>query len=157
MFRDRVIQYLRCKLIITFSLIHMFINLTHRFNAMPVKIPETYFMDTDNYFSSLYEEEKGSEQPTQYGRRTTTLEDWHDPCQVPLSTAFSRQEYWSGWPCPSPGDLPDLGIEPASACDSCIAVGFFTHWANWEAHTRVCIQTNISIQTDANTSLIALF
>jgi len=25
---------------------------------------------------------------------------------------FSRQEYWSGWPFPSPGDLPDLGIEP---------------------------------------------
>ena len=47
MFRDRVIQYLRCKLIITFNLIHTFINLTHRFNAMPVKIPETYFTDTD--------------------------------------------------------------------------------------------------------------
>ena len=27
---------------------------------------------------------------------------------------FSRQEYWSGLPCPSPGDLPDLGIEPRS-------------------------------------------
>ena len=27
---------------------------------------------------------------------------------------FSRQEYWSGLPCPSPGDLPDLGIEPMS-------------------------------------------
>jgi len=27
---------------------------------------------------------------------------------------FSRQEYWSGLPCPSPGDLPDPGIEPVS-------------------------------------------
>ena len=27
---------------------------------------------------------------------------------------FSRQEYWSGWPCPSPGDLPNPGIEPRS-------------------------------------------
>ena len=27
---------------------------------------------------------------------------------------FSRQEYWSGLPCPPPGDLPDLGMEPAS-------------------------------------------
>ena len=31
-----------------------------------------------------------------------------------LSTGFSREEYWSGLPCPLPGDLPDLGIEPVS-------------------------------------------
>ena len=34
--------------------------------------------------------------------------------QVPLSMGFSKQEYWSGLPCPPPGDLPDLGIEPRS-------------------------------------------
>ena len=34
--------------------------------------------------------------------------------QAPLSMEFSRQEYWSGLPCPSPGDLPDPGIEPGS-------------------------------------------
>ena len=34
--------------------------------------------------------------------------------QAPLSMGFSRPEYWSGWPCPSPGNLPDPGIEPAS-------------------------------------------
>ena len=34
--------------------------------------------------------------------------------QAPLSMGFSRQEYWSGSPCLSPGDLPDLGIEPRS-------------------------------------------
>jgi len=34
--------------------------------------------------------------------------------QAPLSIEFSRQEYWSGWPFPSPGDLPDPGIEPRS-------------------------------------------
>ena len=34
--------------------------------------------------------------------------------QAPLSTGFSRQEYWSGLPCPPPGDLPDPAIEPAS-------------------------------------------
>ena len=34
--------------------------------------------------------------------------------QAPLSMGFSRQEYWSGLPCPSPGDLPDPGIEPTS-------------------------------------------
>ena len=32
--------------------------------------------------------------------------------QVPLSMGFSREEYWSGLPFPSPGDLPDPGIEP---------------------------------------------
>ena len=35
-------------------------------------------------------------------------------CQAPLSTEFSRQEYWNGLPCPSPGDLPNPGIEPRS-------------------------------------------
>ena len=35
-------------------------------------------------------------------------------CQAPLSMEFSRQEYWSGLPCPPPGDLPDPGIEPES-------------------------------------------
>ena len=34
--------------------------------------------------------------------------------QAPLSAEFSRQEYWSGLPFPSPGDLPDPGIKPAS-------------------------------------------
>ena len=34
--------------------------------------------------------------------------------QAPLSVEFSRQEYWSGSLCPSPGDLPDPGIEPRS-------------------------------------------
>ena len=35
--------------------------------------------------------------------------------QVPLSMEFSRHEYWSGLPFPSPGDLPDPGIEPGSS------------------------------------------
>ena len=35
-------------------------------------------------------------------------------CQAPLSMGFSRQEYWSGWPFPSPWDLPDPGNEPRS-------------------------------------------
>ena len=34
--------------------------------------------------------------------------------QAPLSMGFSRQEYWNGLPFPSPGDLPDPGIKPAS-------------------------------------------
>ena len=39
---------------------------------------------------------------------------WTVACQAPLSMGFSRQEYWSGLPCPPPGDLPDPGIEPGS-------------------------------------------
>ena len=39
---------------------------------------------------------------------------WTIAHQAPLSMGFSRQEYWSGLPCPSSGDLPDPGIEPAS-------------------------------------------
>ena len=37
---------------------------------------------------------------------------WTVAHQTPLSMGFSRQEYWSGLPFPSPGDLPDPGIEP---------------------------------------------
>ena len=39
---------------------------------------------------------------------------WIVACQVPLSMAFSRQEYWSGLPCSPPGDRPKLGMEPKS-------------------------------------------
>ena len=51
---------------------------------------------------------------------------WMVTCQAPLSVGFSRQEYWSGWPCPSPGDLPDPGIEPESLMPLALASGFFT-------------------------------
>ena len=39
---------------------------------------------------------------------------WTVAHQAPLSMEFFRQEYWSGLPFPSPGDLPDPGIETAS-------------------------------------------
>ena len=39
---------------------------------------------------------------------------WTLANQAPLSMGFSRQGYWSGLPCPPPGDLPDPGIKPAS-------------------------------------------
>ena len=39
---------------------------------------------------------------------------WTIACQAPLSVGFPRQEYWSGLPFPSPGDLPDTRIEPGS-------------------------------------------
>ena len=39
---------------------------------------------------------------------------WTIAYQAPLSMGFSRQDYWSGLPFPSPGDLPNPGIEPGS-------------------------------------------
>ena len=39
---------------------------------------------------------------------------WTTACQAPLSMGFFRQEYWSGLPFSSPGDLPDPGTEPTS-------------------------------------------
>ena len=39
---------------------------------------------------------------------------WTVARQAPLSMEFFRQEYWSGWPFPSPGNLPDPGIKPGS-------------------------------------------
>ena len=44
----------------------------------------------------------------------TLATPWTIAGQVPLSMGFSRQEYWSGLPFPSPGDLPKPGIEPGS-------------------------------------------
>ena len=57
---------------------------------------------------------------------------WTVACQAPLSMGFSRQEYWSGLPCPPPGDLPHPGIEPAFKSPG-LAGGFFTTSATWEA------------------------
>ena len=47
-------------------------------------------------------------------------------CQAPLSMEFSRQEYWSGLSFPTPGDLPDPGIEPTSVAFPALAGRFFT-------------------------------
>ena len=60
---------------------------------------------------------------------------WTVPHQAPLSMGFSRQEYWSRFPFPPPGDLPDPGIKPMSPASSALASGFFLlfyHYATWE-------------------------
>ena len=46
--------------------------------------------------------------------RPTLCKPWTAAYQAPPSMGFSRQEYWSGLPFPSPGDLPNPGIEPMS-------------------------------------------
>ena len=45
--------------------------------------------------------------------------------QAPLPMKFSRQEYWSGLPCPLPGDLPNSGIKPTSLAPPALADEFF--------------------------------
>jgi len=55
---------------------------------------------------------------------------------APQSTIFFRQEYWSGWPCPPPGDLHNPGIEPTSLMSPAQADKFFTTNSNWEAHIQ---------------------
>ena len=52
---------------------------------------------------------------------------WTVACQVPLSTGFSRQEYWSGLSFPPPEDLPDPGIELVSPASLALAGRFFYH------------------------------
>ena len=58
---------------------------------------------------------------------------WTVACQAPLSMGSSKQEYWSGWPCPPPEDLPKPGIKPMSPTSPTLAGGFFTISATWEA------------------------
>ena len=58
---------------------------------------------------------------------------WTVAHQAPLSMGSSGQEYWSGLPCPLPGDLPDPGIEPATLLSPALAGKFFITSATWEA------------------------
>ena len=64
------------------------------------------------------------------------MTSWTVARQAPLSMEFSRQEYWSALPCPPPGDLPDLVMEPTSLMSPELAGRFFTTIASWEAPVR---------------------
>ena len=64
---------------------------------------------------------------------------WTVTHHAPLPMEFSRQEYWSGLPCPYPGNLPDLGIEAVSPALKALSLllshggspGLYTHTNNW--------------------------
>ena len=60
---------------------------------------------------------------------------WAVAHQAPLSMGFPRQVYWSGLPFPSPGDLPDPGIEPESPG---LAGGFYTTEPPGKPHFQPC-------------------
>ena len=63
----------------------------------------------------------------------TLATPWTVAHQAPLSMGFSRQEYWSGLPCPLPVDLPNPGIELTSM-SPVLAGGFSTTSTTWGAH-----------------------
>ena len=60
---------------------------------------------------------------------------WTVAHQTSLSMAFSRKEYWSGLLFPSPGDLPDQGIEPTPLMSHALADKFFIMSTAWEARS----------------------
>ena len=66
--------------------------------------------------------------------------------QAPLSVGFSRQEYWSGLPCPPPGGLPDPGIELVSLVSPALAVGLFTTSTTREASPWLWFCLNVGLR-----------
>ena len=58
---------------------------------------------------------------------------WTVAHQAPWSMGFSRQEYWSGWPCPPLGDLPNPGIKPGSLTSPALAGRLFISSVTWAA------------------------
>ena len=68
---------------------------------------------------------------------------WTVAHQAPLSLGLNRQEYWSRLPFPSPGDLPDLGVESVS---SALASRFFTTEPSGKPHYVNYIGINLCLQ-----------
>ena len=69
---------------------------------------------------------------------------WTVACQAPLSMEFSRQEYWSGLPFPTPGTLPDPGIKLKSPASPELQVDSFTaeplgKFSNFSVYSLICI------------------
>ena len=67
---------------------------------------------------------------------------WTVAHQAPLPMEYFRQEYWSGVPFPTPGDLPDLGIKPASLVSPALAGGYFTINVTRGAHRYQVLMIN---------------
>ena len=58
---------------------------------------------------------------------------WTVTHKASLSIGFSKQEYWSGLPCPPLGNIPDSGIKPSSLMSPALAGRFFTTSTTWKA------------------------
>ena len=66
---------------------------------------------------------------------------WAVACQAPLTTEFSRQKYWSGFPVPTPGNLPNPGIETTSLVSVALASKFFSTAPLWKPNAGIQIYT----------------
>ena len=64
--------------------------------------------------------------PSHFSRVLFFMTPWTVARQASLSIGFSRQEYWSGLPFPSPGDFSDPGIEPVFLMSPALADRIFT-------------------------------
>ena len=85
---------------------------------------------------------------------------WTAACEASLSLGFSRQGYWSGLPCPSPGDLPHSGIEHTSPV---LAGGFFTteppekpHISDFFFKTQIGMLVHTHTHTNTHTQMKAI-
>ena len=79
---------------------------------------------------------------------------WATALQASLSMGFSRQEYWSGLPCPPQGNLPDPGIELTSLLSPVLASEFFTISAIWEA---LFVNIGLILKSSAGSFLLSSF
>ena len=70
-------------------------------------------------------------------------------CQAPLSMGFSRQEYWSGLPFPSPGDLPDTEIKLTSFMSPALAGRFFATSAAHEIKRHLLFGRKVMTNLDS--------
>ena len=76
---------------------------------------------------------------------------WTVTCQAPLSMGFCRQEYWSGLPCPPPGDIPNPGIKPVSLMSPAMAGRFFI------TSTRLLQKLETELPYDPATPLLGTY
>jgi len=74
-------------------------------------------------------------------------------CQAPLSMEFSSQEYWSGFPCPPPGNLSNPGFEPTSLTSPAlvvVGVGGLYHWCHLGRPTEYMSRTKLQLNWEQN-------
>ena len=122
----QLIPFLPVKKHFTFSFVHLFIhfNTEYSFNIQYIHFNIQYWSVNVSIWKSLlwtgYNICLAPSLTTEYewlkslSRVRLFVTPWTVAHQAPLSMEFSRQEYWSELPFPSPGDLPDPGIKPMS-------------------------------------------
>ena len=81
---------------------------------------------------------------------------WTVAYQAPPSMGFSRQEYWSGLPFPSPGDLPDPGIEPGSPAFQADALTSEPEVTYLNFMSLSCVQLFVTPQTAAHQASLSI-